>query len=94
MEDSDLDIVKKMHRVTHCLNEEGEFEEHSELELTRHIIVIAYGSLKKLIKSVGFRIEKEYGLGYYPFPPFVAHIFQKIDIRHTHHLVIKMRKVV
>jgi len=94
MEDSDLDIVRKMHRLTHGLNEEGEFEEHSELELTRHIVVIAYTSLKNLLKSVGFRIEKEYGLGYYPFPPFIAHIFQHIDIRHTHHLVMKIRKVV
>ena len=93
MEDSDLDIVKKMHRVSHNLTEDGEYQEHSELELTRHIIVIAYISLKNLFKSVGFRIEKEYGFGYYPFPPFLANILQRADIRHTHHLVMKIRKV-
>ncbi|MFZ0531648.1 MAG: class I SAM-dependent methyltransferase [Anaerolineales bacterium] len=93
MEDSDIDIVRKMHRVTHGLNEEGEFQEHSELELTRHIVVIAYNSLINLLKRAGFVIEKEYGFGYYPLPPFIAHFLQRFDIRHTHHLVIKTRKV-
>ncbi len=51
MEDSDIDIVRKMHRLTHGLNEEGEFQEHSELELTRHIVVIAYNSLINLLKG-------------------------------------------
>lgn len=93
MEDSDLEIVKKMHRVTHGLEEEGEFQEHNDLELTRHIIVIAYRSLINLLKKSGFTIEKEYGFGYYPLPPFIAHFFQCFDISHTHHIVIKARKV-
>lgn len=92
MEDSDMVLVKKMHRATHGLKEEGNYQEHSELELTRHIIVLAYVSLKKLVKSAGFRIEKEYGFGYYPFPSYIAHFFQRIDIRHTHHIVMKLLK--
>jgi hypothetical protein len=63
------------------------------LELTRHIVVIAYNSLINLLKKAGFVIEKEYGFGYYPLPPFIAHFLQRFDIRHTHHLVIKTRKV-
>jgi SAM-dependent methyltransferase len=93
MEDSDLGLVRQMHRVTHGLKEEGDFHEHGELELTRHILVIAYKSLINLLKRSGFIIEKEYGFGYYPLPPFLAHLFQRFDIRHAHHLVIKTRKV-
>jgi ubiquinone/menaquinone biosynthesis C-methylase UbiE len=93
MEDSDLDFVRTMHRVTHGLNEDGEFQEHSELELTRHIIVIAYNSLVNLLRKTGFIIEKAYGFGYYPLPPLMAHIFQRIDIRHAHHIVVKARKL-
>jgi ubiquinone/menaquinone biosynthesis C-methylase UbiE len=93
MEDSDIGLVKQMHRATHGLQEDGEFYEHGEQELTRHIIVIAYNSLTKLLKDAGFQIEKSYGFGYYPFPSFLAHFFQRVDIRHTHHLLIKARKV-
>lgn len=92
MEDSDLEIVRKMHRATHGLDEDGKFQDHPDPELTRHIIVVAYKSLINLLKNAGFTIEKEFGLGYYPLPPLLAHIFQRVDIRHTHHLVIKTRK--
>jgi SAM-dependent methyltransferase len=92
MEDSDLEIVKKMHRASYGLEEEGEFVKQADLELTRHIIVIAYGSLISLLEKTGFTIEKAYGFGYYPLPHFLAVIFQRLDIRHSHHLVIKARK--
>ena len=92
MEDSDVEIVRQMHRATHGLSEEGEFQEHDEQELTRHLVVIAYKSLINLLMNVGFKIEKAFGFGYYPLPPFLAHIFQRLDTRHTHHLLIKARK--
>jgi ubiquinone/menaquinone biosynthesis C-methylase UbiE len=94
MEDSDVDMVRRMHRSTHGLSEEGAFEEHGEKELTRHIVVVAYISLIRLLKSTGLQIEKAYGFGYYPFPVFLARLLQRIDIRHTHHLLIKARKPV
>jgi ubiquinone/menaquinone biosynthesis C-methylase UbiE len=92
MEDSDVDLVRRMHRSTHGLPEDGEYHEHGEKELTRHIVVVAYISLIRLLNKIGFRIEKAYGFGYYPLPIFLAHLFQIIDIRHTHHLLIKARK--
>ena len=92
MEDSDLPMVKQMHRSTHGLEEEGEYQEHDEMELTRHIVVIAYRSLVNLLKKEGFAIDRVYGFGYYPFPPFLARLLQRIDVRHTHHLIIKARK--
>lgn len=92
MEDSDMQLVRQMHRVTHGLNVEGELDEHDELELTRHIVVTAYISLINLLKNSRFQIVKAYGFGYYPLPTFLARIFQRIDIRHTHHVLIKARK--
>jgi hypothetical protein len=92
IEDSGQDVLRKMHRVTHGQDEKGEFQEHSELEPTRHIIVFVYKSLINLLKRAGFEIEKEYGVGYYSLPPFMAHLLQRFDICHTHHLVIETRK--
>jgi ubiquinone/menaquinone biosynthesis C-methylase UbiE len=93
MEDSDVEMVRRMHRSTHGLEEEGGYKEHSEEELTRHIVVVAYISLIRLLKKTGFQIDKAYGFGYYPMPIFLARLFQRIDIRHTHHLLIKARKL-
>jgi ubiquinone/menaquinone biosynthesis C-methylase UbiE len=92
MEDADLSLVRQMHRKAHGLEEQGEFVEHGEKELTRHIVVVAYRSLIKLLVSVGFQIERAYGFGYYPLPVFLARLFQRIDIAHTHHVLIKARK--
>lgn len=93
MEDADVSIVRQMHRATHGLKEEGsDYNNHSEKELTRHIVVVAYVSLLKLLKCHGFLIEKVQGFGYYPFPPLIASLFQRLDPRHAHHIVVKARK--
>lgn len=93
MVDADLSIVRQMHRATHGLDEEGEeFSNHAEKELTRHIVVVAYASLLRLLKRHGFLIEQVRGFGYYPLPPPIAQLFQWLDPRHTHHIVIKARR--
>lgn len=92
MEDADIPIVKQMHRVTHGLDENGEYSNHSEKELTRHIVVVAYASLLKLLRGHGFLIEQVRGFGYYPLPPPIAQLFQRLDPRHAHHIVVKARK--
>lgn len=92
MEDAELGIVREMHRSDHGLPEEGDNTEHQQQELTRHIIVIAYRSLLNLITKNGFRIILKRGFGYYPFPPFLARMFQRIDPAHSHHILIKAIK--
>jgi ubiquinone/menaquinone biosynthesis C-methylase UbiE len=92
MEDADLPIVRDLHRSDHALPEQGENIEHDEQELTKHIVVIAYRSLKKLVLENGFSILSIRGFGYFPFPPFLAKILQRIDISHTHHVTIKAIK--
>lgn len=92
MEDADISLVKRMHRATHGLNEEGSYNNHAEKELTRHIVVVAYVSLLRLLKHHGFLIEQVRGFGYYPFPPLIASLFQRLDPRHAHHIVVKARK--
>jgi SAM-dependent methyltransferase len=57
-----------------------------------HIVVIAYKSLVKLLKAKGFSIEKAYGFGYHPLPPFIAGFFASLDKSHCHYILIKARK--
>ncbi len=91
MEDADISIVRQMHRATHGLKE-GSYNNYTEKELTRHIVVVAYVSLLRLLKHHGFLIEQVHGFGYYPFPPIIASLFQRLDPRHAHHIVVKARK--
>ncbi len=92
MEDADLSMVREMHRSDHSLPEEGENVAHKQQELTRHIVVIAYRSLLKLVCKHGFQIVLKRGFGYYPFPPFIARVMQRLDPAHAHHILIKAVK--
>jgi len=58
----------------------------------RHLVVMTYKELIKNLKKTGFSVEERYGFGYYPLFPFLAKLFSKIDIRHSHYLVVKVRK--
>jgi predicted SAM-dependent methyltransferase len=92
MEDSDVSIVRQMHRSTHGLAAESEYTDRGEHELTRHIVVVAYVSLVRLFQRTGFEIEMARGFGYYPFPGWFARVFARLDPRHAHHVLIKARK--
>src|SRR5262245_52679528 len=76
MAESDVNLVRSMHRRDH------KFGDHDQVELTssnkkmyRHLVVAAYGSLLKLLKRAGFVVERSWSFGYYPFPPLLARIF-------------------
>jgi ubiquinone/menaquinone biosynthesis C-methylase UbiE len=92
MEDADVELVQQMHRSTRYLPGEGEQLNHGKHELARHIVVIAYVSLVKLFERWNFQLEQVRGFGYYPLPVPLARIFQRLDPRHTHHVLIKARK--
>ncbi len=92
MLDADLDVVKRLHRQAYGLPEEGDLPADEEQELHRHIVVVAYRALLRLMTREGFRIEYARGFGYYPFPPFLARPLARIDPWHAHHLVVKGRK--
>lgn len=57
-----------------------------------HIRVLAYKALKEFIKHKGFAIENLTGAGYLFFSGEVANLLSKIDPRHAHFIVIKIRK--
>jgi 2-polyprenyl-3-methyl-5-hydroxy-6-metoxy-1,4-benzoquinol methylase len=57
-----------------------------------HIVVIAYKTLLKLLKSRGFIVERTWGFGYYPLPPFIAGLLASLDKSHSHYVLIKVRK--
>jgi len=89
MEEADLALIQELRYP--CQRKEGETG-LKEPELTRHIVVVAYGSLLRLFRKRGFIIEQVRGYGYYPLPPFMARLFQRLDPRHAHHVVLKARK--
>jgi SAM-dependent methyltransferase len=93
MAESDVKLVRTMHRRDH------NFSEHERVELTssnkkmyRHLVVAAYSSLVKLLKRAGFVVERSWSFGYYPFPPLLARALCKVDPLHAHHYIIKARK--
>ena len=92
MLDAELAMVKRMHRRAYGLPADGPIDDPSEPEGLRHIVVIAYRSLLRLMAGAGFRVEYARGFGYYPLPPLLARPMARIDPWHAHHLVVKVRK--
>lgn len=58
----------------------------------RHLVVMTCKELIKNLRRAGFVIEKSYGFGYYPLPPLLANLFAKVDIRHSHYIILRVRK--
>jgi SAM-dependent methyltransferase len=92
MTESDVPIVRRMHRRAYNLPEETEHLASPEPERHRHIVVVAYRSLLKALERTGFTIEHAVGYGYYPLPPLIARLASRLDPSHAHHMVIKVRK--
>ena len=92
MLDADLDVVRRLHRQAYDLAEEGEIEDRGEHELHRHIVVVAFRAMVRLMEREGFHIEYARGFGYYPLPPPLGRLFARLDPWHAHHMVIRGRK--
>ena len=61
-------------------------------EYLRHLVVMTYKELVKNLRKAGFIIEKSYGFGYYPLLPLLARLFAKMDIWHSHYVIVRVRK--
>lgn len=92
MTESDVPIVRRMHRRAYQLPEDPEHLDLPEPERHRHIVVVAFRSIQKALLRTGFTIEAALGFGYYPLPPDLAKIMSRLDPAHAHHMVIKARK--
>lgn len=92
MTESDIPIVRSMHRRAHGLHEEPDFIDSREPERHRHVVVVAYRALLRALERVGFRIEDARGFGYYPLPPLLSRLAARLDPVHAHHMLIKARK--
>ena len=57
-----------------------------------HVRVLAYKAFKDIFSLVGFRIEKIETTGYIPFMGRVSKLFSRLDPRHAHFMIIKVRK--
>ncbi len=92
MDDAELSLVQDMHRSnSYFLGGRGVLK-GDERKLNRHIVVLAYISLLRLFIKHGFQIDRVQAFGYYPFPPLLARLFQRLDPRHAHHILVKARK--
>ena len=92
MTESDVPIVRRMHRRSYQLPEEPAHLDLLEPERHRHIVVVAFRSIQKALLRTGFVVETALGFGYYPLPPALAQIMSHLDPAHAHHMVIKVRK--
>ena len=87
--DSDIKSVSEMdkHKVKNLLKSTEKGKDY-----LRHLVVMTHKELIKNLRRAGFAIEKSYGFGYYPLPSLLANLFAKIDIRHSHYIVVRVRK--
>lgn len=66
MTESDVPIVRRMHRRAYDLPEDVEHLVSAEPERHRHIVVVAFRSLLRALERVGFRIEHALGFATTP----------------------------
>ena len=92
MTESDVPLIRRMHRRSHHLPEEPEHLVIPEPERHRHLVVVAFRSIQKALVRAGFVIEAALGFGYYPLPPSIAKIMSRLDPAHAQHMVLKVRK--
>jgi methionine biosynthesis protein MetW len=57
-----------------------------------HVRVLAYKTFKDIFSLEGFKTENFRAVGYIPFTGRVSRLFSRLDPRHAHFMVIKVRK--
>jgi len=93
MTDGEIDLVRRLHRRAYEMPEEGETERPDAAETVhRHLVVLAQRTLVNTLIRQGFLVESVRGYGYYPLPPLLARLAERLDVRHSVHLLIKVRK--
>jgi ubiquinone/menaquinone biosynthesis C-methylase UbiE len=57
-----------------------------------HMRIFTYFGLKMFFELYKFKVDRQTGIGLYPFPPVVSRIVEKMDPIHTNIITIKIRK--
>lgn len=57
-----------------------------------HLNVMTFKALKQLLTKHGFKIIKTEVVGFYPFPPYLAGIFAKLDRNHSSYCIVTAEK--
>lgn len=83
---SDCGIVKELNmaRMKKVFSEKSETLDHVKVMTTK--------ALSGLLRDFDFKIEELRGFGYYPFPAFISNSLSRIDVYHSHYIVVKARK--
>ena len=63
-----------------------------EMAYIKHNTVMAYQTLKEVLKVYGFEIVGSKGSGYHPWPGKLSDALSAVDIKHSHVIVIKAKK--
>lgn len=63
-----------------------------EMAYIKHNTVMAYKTLKELLKEYGLNVIASKGSGYHPWPGRLSDIFSALDITHSHMIVLKAKK--
>jgi SAM-dependent methyltransferase len=93
MTDGEIDLVRRLHRRAYDMPEEGKAQRPKAAETVhRHVVVLAYRSLINTLERHGFAIESVRGVGYYPLPPLLARLAERLDVRHSVHVLVKARR--
>lgn len=93
MTDGEIDLVRRLHRRAYDMPEEGAAQRPEGAETVhRHLVVLAYRTLVNTLARHGFVVESARGYGYYPLPPLLARLAERLDVRHSVHLLVKVRK--
>ncbi|NHV05705.1 MAG: hypothetical protein HA495_00015 [Thaumarchaeota archaeon] len=58
-----------------------------------YVRVLAYRTFRDIFSLEGFKIEKFEAMGYIPFIGRASKLLSRLDPRHAHFMVIKVRKL-
>lgn len=92
MLDSDVAVVRRLHRQAYDLESDAEIVASEAPALHRHIVVLTLRALLGALRRAGFVVEQARGFGYYPFGGLLARGLARLDPWHAHHLVVKARR--
>jgi len=89
--DSDLLLeLEQPLKVTSLEREMGDLV--SDRPMHRHLVVFSFRALNRFLQLCGFRVISAKGFGYYPLPIGLQPIFERIDPKHCHQMVVVCEK--
>jgi len=71
----------------------GQLGKSVGLNVAGHYRIFTLRALKEMMEYHEFKVEKDVGVGYYPFPIKMARVLSAIDKKHAAYICVKARKL-